>query len=95
MVTMLQTLLLIIVAFLGIPVGKLIAKNTKEELKSGRRYFAWISGLCLLILVADLFLSAFKAISFEDTLMTFAIFTFIFLLTLQSLRKANKLMIRK
>jgi len=92
MITMLQIILLVIIAFLGIPVGKLIAKNTKSELKDGRKYFIWISGLCLLILVIDLFLMAFKTISFDETIMVFAIFTFFFLLTMQSLKKANKLM---
>jgi len=94
MVTALQIILLIIVAFLGIPIGKIIAKNTKSELKDGRKYFIWISGLCLLILVADLFLMAFKVISFNDTIMVFAIFTFFFLLTIQSLKKANRALVK-
>jgi len=34
-----QWMLSIILLVLGIPIGNLLAKSTKEELKSGRKYF--------------------------------------------------------
>jgi len=39
----LQIILLIIVSLLGIPVGFLLKKFTKEEMKSGRKWFKLIS----------------------------------------------------
>lgn len=45
----------IVVLFLGIPVGDLLAKSTKEELKSGKKYFRIITLISLLGALISLF----------------------------------------
>lgn len=53
------------VLILGIPIGNLLAKNTKEELKSGQKYFRILSftgligGLIGLIIQNDVLLFSF------------------------------------
>jgi uncharacterized membrane protein YoaK (UPF0700 family) len=95
MITVLQTILIGIIAFLGIPIGKFIARKTKEELKGGRKYFVIFSGLCLLALITDLILLAFKTVSIDECIMIFGIFTFMFLLTMQAIREGDKLQNKK
>ncbi|MFH1839706.1 MAG: hypothetical protein ABH849_00985 [Nanoarchaeota archaeon] len=45
----------IIIAFLGLVIGLLLARFTKEELKQGEKYFIWIKRTVLIILVTFLF----------------------------------------
>ena len=37
----------VFILFLGIPIGNLLAKSTKEELNQGRKWFKWIIVFCL------------------------------------------------
>jgi hypothetical protein len=41
---------------LGIPIGNLLAKHTKEELKDGRKYFNILIILCLIGAIIFIFL---------------------------------------
>ena len=43
-----------IIAFLGLIVGLILARFTKEELKPGRKYFIWFKKIILLVLVVSL-----------------------------------------
>ncbi|MBU1245894.1 MAG: hypothetical protein ABIJ20_02185 [Nanoarchaeota archaeon] len=45
----------IIITFLGIVVGLLLARFTKEELKQGKKYFIWLKRTILIFLVTFLF----------------------------------------
>ena len=40
----------VLLSFIGILVGILIARYTKEELAQGKRYFLWIKSICLIII---------------------------------------------
>jgi uncharacterized membrane protein YoaK (UPF0700 family) len=42
----LKIILGICVLALGIPIGHILAKNTKEELRKGRKWFLLLIGLC-------------------------------------------------
>jgi len=44
----------IIIAFLGIIIGLILARFTKEELRPGKKYFIWFKKIILLILVVTL-----------------------------------------
>jgi hypothetical protein len=70
----------IFILFLGIPIGDYLAKLTKEELSSGKRWFNLIIIFCLLGAVAALILR-------EDSLL----FTlmFIAIITSRSLKKGK------
>ena len=47
--------LAIIILVLGIPLGNLLAKITKEELKSGKKWFKLFMIICLICAVIFLF----------------------------------------
>jgi len=66
---------------LGIPIGNILAKNTREELKDGRRWFILLISLSLVGAVISLIYG-------EDSLL----FTFLFIsiVTSRSLRKDRK-----
>jgi uncharacterized membrane protein YfcA len=71
---------------LGIPIGNILAKNTQEELKDGRRWF--------LILISGSFVGAIISLIFREDALLFT-FLFIAIVTSRSLRpvkakKANK-----
>ena len=68
----------IIILLIGIPIGSLLAKYTKEELKSGQRWFKLIIILCLISAVIS-------AVLKNDAL--FFAFLFIAIVTSRSLRK--------
>ncbi len=68
----------IIILLIGIPIGSLLAKYTKEELKSGQRWFKLIIILCLI--------SAVISAVLENDALFFA-FLFIAIVTSRSLRK--------
>ena len=40
----------VLLSFIGLLAGILIARYTKEELAQGKRYFLWIKGICLIII---------------------------------------------
>jgi uncharacterized membrane protein YfcA len=70
----------IAVLILGIPIGHILAKNTKEELKKGRKWFLILIALCFIGAILNLILS-------NDALL----FTFLFIavVTSMSLRKKH------
>jgi hypothetical protein len=45
----LNIVLALIIAILGYPVGLLIRKYTKEEMKPGRKYFIWLSDVLVIL----------------------------------------------
>lgn len=65
MIEIIKILIGIGVLILGIPIGNLLAKNTREELKSGQKYFkilifiGLIGGLVGLIMRDDVLLFSF------------------------------------
>ena len=71
----------IVVLLLGIPIGNYLAKETKEELKSGQRWFKLIVILSLAGAVVSLLLRN------DALLFTFA---FIAIVTSRSLRSKKK-----
>jgi len=80
----LQIILAIIVALLGYPVGLLIAKSTKEELKKGRKWFK-------LIMIASLLIMILSFLNETGTLLIFieTIFMFIFLMSFASFQESK------
>ena len=65
---------------LGIPIGDILAKNTQEELKDGKRWFF------LLILIS--FIGAIISLIFREDALLFT-FLFIAIVTSRSLKKEN------
>ena len=72
-----EFLLGIILLLLGIPIGNVLAKMTKEELKPGKRYLKSIVILSLIGVLAGLV--------FSDDILLFS-FAFIAIVTSRSLR---------
>lgn len=70
----------IIILILGIPIGDILAKNTREELKGGGKWFILLICLCLVGSILSL-------IFFDDALL----FTFLFIaiVTSRSLGKGD------
>ncbi len=82
----LQIILTIILALLGYLVGLFIAKNTKEELKSGRKWFKLVMIVSLVIMILSLIIS-----KGSNLMLLESIFGFIFLLVLAALIVSRKL----
>ena len=72
-----EFLLGIILLLLGIPIGNVLARMTKEELKPGKRYLKSIGILSLIGVLAGLV--------FSDDILLFS-FAFIAIVTSRSLR---------
>jgi len=68
----------IIMLILGIPIGNFLAKITKEELKTGKKWFKIIIGVCLISSIISLIIK-------NDVL--FFSFLFIAIVTSRSLRR--------
>jgi hypothetical protein len=68
----------IIILFIGIPVGNLLAKTTKEELRRGKRWFK-------IIIIASLILG-FVGLIIENDILMFSCF-FIAIVTSRSLKR--------
>ena len=51
---MLDNILVVVIAFLGVVVGYILSKFTKEEIKPGRKYFIWLKKIILFILAIAL-----------------------------------------
>jgi len=66
-----------LVLILGIPIGNFLAKITKEELKSGRKWFALLTVLCLI--------GGFISLLLGNDIMLFALF-FIAIVTSRSIK---------
>lgn len=62
----------------GIPIGNVLASNTKEELKDGRRWFSILISLCLI--------GAILSIIFGEDAFLFS-FLFIAIVTSRSLKR--------
>jgi len=78
-----KIILFIIIALLGIPAGMLIAKYTKDEIRSGISLLGFLIGVCLItIIVCSLMIrdADYKAL-------TITVSGFIFFLSLTSLLK--------
>lgn len=71
----------VVFLFLAFPVGNYLARKTKEELKSGKKYIALVFYLSILLSIISLF--------FRKDYLTFS-FLFILIISYQSLRKINK-----
>jgi uncharacterized membrane protein YfcA len=69
----------IVILTLGIPIGHILAKNTKEELKKGRKWF--------LILIALCFIGAILNLIFPNDAL---LFTFLFIAVVTSMSLKNK-----
>lgn len=70
-----------IVLFLGIPIGNLLAKYTKEELKDGRKWFRRLVALSLL--------AAIVSLGFRNDILLFT-FLFIAIVTSRSVKVRKK-----
>jgi len=68
----------ILVLILGFPIGSYLAKKTKEELKSGQRWFRLIIIVCLIGAIINLF--------FRNDVLLFT-FLFIVIVVSRSLKK--------
>ncbi|MEK6833605.1 MAG: hypothetical protein AABY32_06180 [Nanoarchaeota archaeon] len=64
----LKILIGVAILLLGIPIGDILAKNTREELKSGRKWFVLLISISLIGAVLSLIFN-------EDSLL----FTFLFI----------------
>jgi len=78
-----KDMLLVLIAFLGIPAGILISKYTKDEIKKGK---IWMKILMLSCIILAGFVLAFN---FQEEA-SLATLGFIFFLALVSLKKARK-----
>ena len=75
---MIKILIGIFVLFVGIPIGNYLAKNTKEELKSGQKWFK-------LIIIVSL-VGGFVGLWIGNDAIMFSLF-FVAVVTSRSLRK--------
>ena len=73
-----QIIIGIAILALGIPIGNLLAKSTKEELKSGKKYFKILIAICLM--------GALLFLILRNDALLFA-FLFIAIVTSRSLKK--------
>lgn len=80
----LSLILTIIVALAGYPVGLIIARLTKEELKPGRKWFLVIILACIILVILSLIFIQGDALIFLA-----AAFVFIILLSLASVIKSR------
>ncbi len=76
----------ICVLFLGFPIGNILAKNTKEELADGRKWF--------LLLIALSFIGAILGLIFENDWLMFT-FLFIAMITSRSIIEKKKVVKEK
>lgn len=77
----LQTILVILIALSGFPIGKFIASQTKEELESGKKWFKLIIVVCMIGLISGAIL-----IKGENLILLSASLAFIFLIAVASLK---------
>jgi len=77
---MIPEIILIIIALAGFPIGLLVAKMTKEELKAGRKWFRMLAIAAAIALIASIIFASGDILIFLA-----ASFIFIFLFALASL----------
>lgn len=75
---MLKIIIGIVVLALGVPIGNILAKNTSEELKDGRRWF--------FVLILICFAGAIITLIYREDALLFT-FLFIAIVTSRSLKK--------
>jgi len=80
-----QTILTIIIALAGYPVGLLISHFTPEELKPGRKWFLAIIIACIIAIIISLFFFSADILFFMISALVFII-----LMSLASLIKSKK-----
>lgn len=78
MTELIKLLIGIIILIIGFPIGNYLAKITKEELKSGQKWFRLIILVC--------FIGAISSLIFRNDALLFS-FLFIIIVTSRSLRK--------
>ncbi|MFW6233112.1 MAG: hypothetical protein ACOC3Z_00445 [Nanoarchaeota archaeon] len=78
MTELIKLLIGIIILIIGFPIGNYLAKITKEELKSGQKWFRLIILVC--------FIGAISSLIFRNDVLLFS-FLFIIIVTSRSLRK--------
>jgi hypothetical protein len=83
---LLQFLLILTIIAMAWPIGLLIAKQTKEELKTGKKWFSLVCIISMIIMILGLF-----AFSGDDLILVESTLDFIFLLSLASIYEANKI----
>lgn len=83
---MISIILIIVIVLLGYPIGLLIAKLTKEELKAGRKWFRILVFVSAIAIVASILFT-----TGETLLFLVMSFVFILLLALASWIQSNKL----
>jgi hypothetical protein len=80
--SMIKSLLLVLIALTAIPIGMLISKYTKEEIRKGKLE------LKILMIASALAFLASALIKFTEQSLAMTVSAFIFILALVSLRKA-------
>lgn len=70
--------------------GRFISKQVKEELQEGKKWFYLICFLCMIGIVAGLFM-----LKGDEMILVESILDFIFLLSLASIYEANKVRRKK
>jgi hypothetical protein len=81
----LQIILVILITLAGYPIGLLLANYTKEELKSGRKWFKLLMLFSIVMVIIS-----FIFFSRNNLFFLLAVFIFIFLLTLASFIKSKR-----
>ncbi len=77
----LQTILIILIAVLGYPVGRFIASKTREELESGRKWFIVIISASIIgILISLIMLKG------DNLLISVSAFIYMSLIALASIK---------
>ena len=84
--TLIQLLLIIFIICLGWPAGKIISKNCKSELKSGKKFFYAICIAAIIGMIAGLII-----LKGNEMILAESMLDFIFLLSLASIHEANKM----
>ncbi len=74
---MFQFIIAIVILILGVPIGNILAKNTKEELKDGKIWFLILIFICLIGVILGLI--------FKNDILLFT-FLFIAVVTSRSLK---------
>ncbi len=86
----LKASLTLLVVLSSLIIGMLLAKWTKDELTSGRKYFRLILLLSLFLIIISLDLSVFKIIEWKTGISSALAFLYLLIITMMSLRANNK-----
>ena len=76
-----------LVSLTGFPVGCLLARIAKEELKPGKKYFKIMQKILIALIIADLIVLSFKLLSLESSLIILFSLIFIYALPTMALFK--------